>query len=132
MTDGDDGPMTPPTTDGSDAADDAALDVAVTNNESAGRYEAHVDGVLAGFTTYRNRDNRVVFTHAEVYPRWEGQGVGSALARGALDDVVARGKVITPLCPFIVDYVIRHPSYLEHVDEPHREELTATTDREPQ
>jgi len=99
------------------------LDVVVTNNEAAGRYEAHVDGQLAGFTTYLNHDNRVVFTHAEIYPRWAGQGVGNALARGALDDVVARGKLITPVCPFIVHYVRRHPAYLDHVDEIHRREF---------
>ncbi|HEX3825261.1 MAG TPA: GNAT family N-acetyltransferase [Mycobacteriales bacterium] len=101
----------------------AALDVVVTNKETASRYEAHIDGELAGLTTYRLVDDRVVFTHAEVYPRWEGQGVGSALARGALDDVIAQGKQITPVCPFILDFVGRHPEYLEHVDEHHRAEI---------
>jgi hypothetical protein len=98
----------------------AGLDVIVTNKETASRYEAHIDGELAGLTTYRLVGDHVVFTHAEVYPRWEGQGVGSALAKGALDDVIAHGKQITPLCPFIVDFVRRHPEYVEHVDEHHR------------
>jgi uncharacterized protein len=104
-------------------SEDLAPDVVVTNNAAAGRYEAHVAGELAGLTTYRLRDDRVVFTHAEVYPQWEGHGVGSALARGALDDVVAHGKLITPLCPFIVNYVRRHPAYLKHVDPAHRAAL---------
>lgn len=103
-----------------------AHDVVVTNNESAQQYEAHIGGELAGLTTYLRRDDRVVFTHAEVYPQWEGKGVGSALARAALDDVVAQGKLITPRCPFIVDYVRRHPSYLEHVDPRHRNEIEST------
>jgi predicted GNAT family acetyltransferase len=98
-------------------------DLVVTNNAAARRYEVHVGGELAGLTTYLLDDNRVVFTHAEVYPRWEGKGVGSALAKAALDDVIAQGKLITPKCPFIVDYVRRHPSYLEHVDERHRRDL---------
>jgi predicted GNAT family acetyltransferase len=105
--------------------DHSAPDVVVTNQAAAHRYEVHVDGVLAGLTTYRLHDDCVVFTHAEVYPRWEGHGVGSALARGALDDVIADAKLITPLCPFIVDYVRRHPSYLEHVDAAHRAEIEA-------
>lgn len=108
------------------SADDSALDAVVTNHEAAKRYEVHVDGELAGLTTYRLHDDRVVFTHAEVYPRWEGHGVGSALARGALDDAIAHGKLITPRCPFIVSYVRRHPSYLEHVDAAHRAEIEAT------
>jgi predicted GNAT family acetyltransferase len=111
-----------------------AVDVVVTNNAAAQRYEAHVDGELAGLTTYVAVGDRVVFTHAEVDARWEHKGVGSALARGALDDVVAHGKLITPKCPFIVSYVLSHPSYLEHVDARHRGELEARagrpTDRE--
>jgi uncharacterized protein len=98
-------------------------DIVVTNNPAARRYEVRVDGDLAGLTTYLLDDNRVVFTHAEVYPRWEGHGVGSALAKSALDDVIAQGKLITPKCPFIIDYIRRHPSYLDHVDERHRHEL---------
>jgi uncharacterized protein len=97
-----------------------ATAVVVTNNRSDLRYEAHIGGQLVGFTTYLIHGDRVVFTHAEVSPQWEGHGVGSTLAKDALDDVVERGKVITPLCPFIVDYVSRHPSYLPHVDEVHR------------
>jgi uncharacterized protein len=104
---------------------DAPLDIVISNNKAQLRFEAHIDGVLAGFTTYLLHADRVVFTHAEVYPRWEGRGVGHELARGALDDVIAQGKVITPLCPFIVEFVRRNPSYLEHVDEEHRRELEA-------
>lgn len=97
----------------------------VTNNEAAHRYEVVVDGVTAGVLTYVRHDDRVAFNHAEVYPRFEGQGVGSALAKSALDDVIAQGKTITPVCPFVVNYISRHPSYLTHVDETHRQEIEA-------
>jgi hypothetical protein len=40
--------------------------------------------------------------------------------------VVSRGKVITPLCPFIVTFVSRNPSYLPNVDEGHRREIEAS------
>jgi uncharacterized protein len=100
-----------------------AGDVVVSDNKAARRYEAHVDGQLAGLTTYLLDEDRVVFTHAEVYPRWEGRGVGSALAKAALDDVVAQGKQITPKCPFIISYVRQHPSYLAYVDDKHRQML---------
>jgi len=112
----------------SSAGTPAPPDVVVTDNRAAHRYEAHVDGELVGLTTYLLVDERVVFNHAEVYPKWEGHGVGSALARGALDDVVAQGKWITPKCPFIVDFVRQHPAYLEHVDERHRTEFVLGAD----
>ena len=106
--------------------DEPTVDVVVTNNEQKLRYEGRVDGELVGFTTYTVQGDRIAFNHAEVSPKWEGRGVGSALARGALDDVVSSGKVITPLCPFIVDFVSQNPSYLPNVDEVHRQEIEAT------
>ncbi len=98
-------------------------DLVVRDNQNESQYEVTADGEPAGVLQYRLRDDRVVFTHAEVDPRFEGQGVGSALAKQALDDVVGRGKLITPRCPFIVRYLHRHREYVEHVDERHRAEF---------
>ncbi|HET6938259.1 MAG TPA: GNAT family N-acetyltransferase [Nocardioides sp.] len=77
-------------------------DVTVTDNETEKRYEVRVDGDLAGAAYYDLADDLIVFTHTEVDETFEGHGVGSALARGALDDVRADGrrKVIAH-CPFI-------------------------------
>lgn len=97
-----------------------ALDVVVTNNETARQYEAHVDGELVGRASYRLVGQRVVFTHTEVSPAWERRGIATTMVRHALDDVIARGLQITPLCPFVVGFVGRHPSYLAHVDPKHR------------
>ena len=75
------------------------------------RYVISVDGEDAGFAYYSVRDGVVVFTHTEVDDRWEGQGVGSALVRGALDDVVSSGRSFAPRCPFVAAWVDKHPSY---------------------
>ena len=77
------------------------------------RYEAHVDGELAGFAEYLVAGRRVVFTHTEVDPAFEGQGVGGALARFALDDVRSRGGdlEVVPVCPFVAGWIMRHPEY---------------------
>lgn len=99
------------------------LDMAVVDDPDRSAYVVSVNGASAGRLEYRVHGDRVVFTHAEVDPRWEGLGVGSRLARVALDDVVARGKQITPLCPFIVSYIQRHPEYVESVDAAHRAEI---------
>lgn len=69
------------------------------------------DGTEAGGAYFRRRDGVVTFTHTEVSPELEGQGVGSALARGALDDVHSLGEKIVPRCPFVKAYVDRHPEY---------------------
>jgi len=92
---------------------DATIDV--RNNSAASRYEVVVDGTVAGFAAYRLRDDVVVFTHTEVDPAFEGQGLGGTLAKGALDDVRLHDAHIVPLCPFIAAYVKRHPEYQDLV-----------------
>lgn len=76
------------------------------------RYEAWVDGELAGFAEYQLTDRLAVFTHTEVDDRFEGRGVGSSLARFALDDVRADGtRKVLPVCPFIKAWIARHEDY---------------------
>ncbi|WP_343910082.1 GNAT family N-acetyltransferase [Nocardioides aquiterrae] len=91
-------------------------DVATSKNPEASRYEAHIDGELAGFAEYQLADRLIVFTHTEVDEKFEGRGVGSALARFALDDVRADGsRQVLPLCPFIKGWIDRHPEYQDLV-----------------
>jgi predicted GNAT family acetyltransferase len=87
-------------------------DVQVTNNEAEQRYEARVDGELAGAAYYDSADDLIVFTHTEVDDAFEGHGVGSTLARAALDDVRADGRRrVIARCPFIRGWIDRHPEY---------------------
>lgn len=92
-----------------------SADAQVVNNADAGKYEISLDGEPAGFAEYRLRDGRVIFTHTEVDSAFEGHGIGSTLARGALDDVRERGLYAVPLCPFIAEYIERHPEYQDLV-----------------
>jgi uncharacterized protein len=48
----------------------------------------------------------------------EGQGVGSAIARYALDDARARGLSVRPLCPYIRGWLERHPEYGDLIQSP--------------
>jgi uncharacterized protein len=92
-------------------------EIRIADNPAERRYEAHVGDRLAGFAEYRAVPGRVVFVHTQVLPEFEGRGVGSRLAAGALDDVRARGLGMTPKCPFIAAYVRRHPQYADLVRE---------------
>jgi predicted GNAT family acetyltransferase len=100
--------------------------VQIDHNPEESRYEALVGGNLAGFIQYQLRGERMTMVHAEVEPNYEGQGVGSELAKVALADVRERGLELVPLCPFIAGYVRRHrDSYLDLVAEPLREKVLA-------
>jgi predicted GNAT family acetyltransferase len=80
----------------------------VTNAPDQRRYEARIDGELAGIAEYRESEHIVTFVHTEVMPAFEGKGVGGRLVRAALDDVRARGKKVRPVCPFVKGYVEKH------------------------
>jgi uncharacterized protein len=88
-----------------------AGDLVVRDAPDASRYEARVGDDVAGFTLYDIEDGRFVFTHTEVDPAFEGQGVGGELVRGALDDVRRRGAGIVAKCAFVRSWIERHPDY---------------------
>lgn len=86
--------------------------IEVRNNSVEHRYEALVDGEVAGVATYDLTDSSITFLHTEVADQYGGRGVGSALARGALDDVrAAGGREVVPLCPFFKGWLDKHPDY---------------------
>ena len=91
------------------------MDFQVTDNADEQRFEIRVDGVRAGSAYYRlhpgdaDAPERIVFTHTEVEPDFEGKGVGSKLANGALTLSKERGLQIVAQCPFITAYLRKHP-----------------------
>ncbi len=83
----------------------------VTDEPSRQRYEARFGDRLAGFTEYRAVRGRLILFHTEVDPTFEGHGVGSRLAAGALDDIRRRGLKVSVKCPFIAAFMERHREY---------------------
>jgi len=90
----------------------------IVDNPDRQRYEAFLGDEKAGYSEYEIRPDRVVFTHTVVRPKFEGKGIGSRLAKFAVEDVRARGLRITPVCPFIRSWLKRHEEYDEMVDFP--------------
>lgn len=87
---------------------EATADLTVTDEPGRSRYEARINGELAGLAAYVLRDDVVTFTHTEVLEGFDGRGVGSALVRAALDDVRRRRRTVVARCPFVRSYVERH------------------------
>ena len=87
----------------------------LSNNADQHRYEISVDGTLAGYAEYNLLEGAVLFTHTEILEAFEGKGLGSKLARYALDDVRAKGVWAIPVCKFIAGYIHKHPEYVDLV-----------------
>ncbi len=77
------------------------------------RYEAVREGTVLGFAAYERMDRILVLTHTEVDPALEGQGIGGALVRSALDQVRSRRLRVLALCPFVRAWLENHPEYHE-------------------
>lgn len=93
-------------------------EVAVRLEAEEQRFVVTVDGETAGLAEYVHRGGRWIFTHTEIDPSHEGEGLGSVLARAALDHVATTGEQVVPLCPFIKGWIERHPEYDRLVDHP--------------
>jgi predicted GNAT family acetyltransferase len=82
----------------------------VHDNPAKHRYELDIDGVTA-FSVYKREPGVITFIHTEVPDALAGKGVGSKLARGALDDVRAKGEKVIAQCPFIAAFIGKHAAY---------------------
>jgi hypothetical protein len=82
----------------------------VRNNTELHRFELDADGHTA-VAYYRLSPGVITFTHTEVPNELSGRGVGSALARGALDIVRAQGLKVVAQCPFISAFMGKHPEF---------------------
>jgi uncharacterized protein len=87
------------------------MSITVSNVPDKGRWEAREGETLAGLAAYRKADDLVIFTHTVVEDDFAGRGVGSSLARAALDAAREQGLRVRPDCPFIAEWISRHPDY---------------------
>jgi predicted GNAT family acetyltransferase len=87
----------------------ADSEYAVRDNPAALRYELLSGDERVGEILYRAEPGIIVLVHTEVAPSAEGQGLGSHLVRGALDDIRSRGLHAVPICPFVAAYIRHHP-----------------------
>jgi predicted GNAT family acetyltransferase len=87
----------------------------ISHDEAANRYVAWADDVPAGLIEYHQRDENLALLHTIVEEAFEGQGVGGALVKTALEAAREHGWGVLPYCPFVLAYLLKHPDYLDLV-----------------
>jgi predicted GNAT family acetyltransferase len=91
---------------------DGGVQFTVVDVPERERFEARDEaGAVAGVVTYQLTGNIIVYTHTEVDAAFEGKGVGSTLARAVMDDARGKGRTVVPMCPFLSDWLGKHPEY---------------------
>ncbi len=85
-------------------------DIEVRKNDETHRFEAIIDGEVAGFADFADDEaGTLVLPHTVVDDKFGGKGVGSALARSALAEAIEKGRAVAPVCPFIKGWIDKHP-----------------------
>jgi predicted GNAT family acetyltransferase len=100
-----------------------ASDLLIRDNPEKQRFEIDLgDGTIA-IAEYRLHRGKIIFTHTEVPPAHEGQGIGSALVRFGLRRARERGLKVVPICPFFASYIQRHAGEQDLLDKASRRRL---------
>lgn len=82
----------------------------VHNNTERRCFEIDL-GDGTAFAEYMIAGKNIIFTHTEVPPAYEGQGIAGRLAHHALEYAREQGFKVQALCPYISAYIRRHPEY---------------------
>lgn len=88
----------------------ASAEVNVVHNAKAKRFEIEIEGRLA-VLKYEMQPGKMVCTHTEVPEALGGRGLGSRLARAALEYARQNELKVWPLCSFVAGYIQKHPEY---------------------
>lgn len=102
---------------------DAAPSYAIRDNVEKHRFELDLDDGSTAVAEYNLHPGKIIFTHTEVPPAHEGQGIGSALIRFALKSARERGLKVIPICPFFAAYFKNHAEEQDLLDPACRHEL---------
>ena len=82
----------------------------VERNEAQKRFEVK-QGEMTAYIDYIAMAKKIIFTHTEVPPPLEGEGIGSLLARHVMEYARENDLKVIPLCPFLGSWLRRHHEY---------------------
>jgi predicted GNAT family acetyltransferase len=66
-----------------------------------------------------------IFFHTTVSEDYAGQGLAARLVQDALDDTLAEGVAVVPVCPYVKVWLRKHPDYQERMTPVRPEHLAA-------
>jgi predicted GNAT family acetyltransferase len=81
------------------------------DNEKEHRYEFRINGMVAVIEYIRTQTGEIFFVHTEVPLQLGGLGIAGKLTERALEEIERRGWTLTPLCPYTIAYIRRHPEW---------------------
>lgn len=99
---------------GSDAAAADSRGSSLRHLAAQNRYVFQSDGEDVGLTDYELHGSAIHLTHTEIDPEHRGSGLGDDMVQAVLDTVrLDTDYTVVAECPFVVDFIERHPEYEE-------------------
>jgi len=94
--------------------------ITIRNNPERGRFEVLDADAVIGQAAYLDDAGagQRIFYHTVISEEYGGRGLAGVLAAQALDETVAAGLTIVPVCPYIKKYLGKHPGYAASVQAP--------------
>ena len=80
------------------------------DNTADKQFEFHVEGSIAK-VEYIKAGKKIFLTHTEVPKTLEGKGIASGLVKAVLQKVKEEDLTLVPMCPFVAQYIKRHPEW---------------------
>lgn len=94
----------------------------VRNNTEKNRFEIDLGGSVA-LAAYRLMPGAIAFTHTQVPPSYEGQGIGTMLIKAGLAYAREHDLKVIPACRFFAAYMTRHSEVQDLLNPEQRERL---------
>src|SRR3982751_4865689 len=95
----------------------------ILDNPEKHRFEIDLGDGSFAIAEYQLRPGKIVFTHTEVPPGWEGRGLGTKLIEHALESARKRRLQVVPICPFFAAYIKGHPEVQDLLEPAYRKVL---------
>lgn len=90
--------------------------ITIRNNPDRPRYEVLDGDTVIGQAAYvDDGQGHRIFYHTAIDAEYGGQGLAGRLAAQALDETVAAGLKIVPVCPFIKKFLRKNTRYAASV-----------------
>lgn len=86
------------------------------------RFALDDEGKIIGAAHFRDFDGAAgterIFFHTTVDEEYGGQGLAGIMVKFALENTIASGAKIVPVCPYVKSYVAKHTEYDQHLVQP--------------
>ena len=97
--------------------------ISISDNQAERRYETRIGDAVA-VLEYARDGKQIALIHTGVPKELEGHGIAGKLTKFAMDDARNHGLEVTPVCPFVVSYLRRHPKEMDIIAADARDRVT--------